>query len=94
MRNDTEESESEEPESPLKTDTSPAKRYEEDSDVAAQFKHDAVEQMIKIKQDLEGRMTTVENWKESMQVEMVTRLCEQVCLRINMNMMTHLPRVG
>ena len=35
--------------------------------------------------DMENRMTMLENWKEAMQVEMVVRLMEQVCNRINMN---------
>ena len=39
-------------------------------------------------------MTKVENWKEAMQVEMVERLMEQVCNRINLNPMAHLPKVG
>jgi len=34
---------------------------------------------------MENRMTMLENWKEAMQVEMVVRLMEQVCNRINMN---------
>ena len=39
-------------------------------------------------------MTVLEGWKESMQVEIVVRLMEQVCDRINMNVQMHLPEVG
>ena len=39
-------------------------------------------------------MTVLENWKEAMQVEMVTRLMEQVCDRINLNTEGSLPKLG
>ena len=44
--------------------------------------------------DFENRLTVLENWKEAMQVEMVVRLMEQICNRINMNVGVHLPKVG
>ena len=44
--------------------------------------------------ELENRLTVLENWKDAMQVEMVVRLMEQICNRINMNVGLHLPKVG
>ena len=46
------------------------------------------------KQDHEKRLTVVESWKESMQVEIVARLMEQVCHRINKNPESNLPKLG
>ena len=43
---------------------------------------------------MESRMTVMENWKDCMQAEMVVRLMEQVCDRINLNPGAHLPKVG
>ena len=51
-------------------------------------------QLEEFQYDMEQRMTKVEHWKEAMQVEMVERLMEQVCNRINLNPMAHLPKVG
>ena len=44
--------------------------------------------------DLENRLTVIESWKDAMQIEMVVRLMDQICDRINMNVDVHLPKVG
>lgn len=44
--------------------------------------------------EFENRITKLEGWKESMQAEIVVRLCEQVCNRINLNVPSHLPKLG
>ena len=44
--------------------------------------------------DLENRLTVIESWKDAMQIEMVVRLMDQICNRINMNVGVHLPKVG
>ena len=44
--------------------------------------------------EFENRITKLESWKESMQAEIVVRLCDQVCHRISMNVASHLPKVG
>ena len=38
-------------------------------------------------------MTVIENWKDAMQAEMVHRLMEQVCNKINLNPAAHLPNL-
>ena len=35
--------------------------------------------------EFENRITKLEGWRETMQAEIVHRLCEQVCHRISMN---------
>tara|TARA_B110000285_G_scaffold222736_1_gene277274 strand:+ start:156 stop:395 length:240 start_codon:yes stop_codon:yes gene_type:complete len=44
--------------------------------------------------DFENRLIIVENWKDSMQVEIVHRLTEQVAAKFNMNLRMHLPKVA
>ena len=45
-------------------------------------------------QNLEGRLSVVENWKEEMSVEMVNRLVSQITDRLNKNLVMYLPKVG
>ena len=49
------------------------------------------EQQNEFNYEMEKRMTVIENWKDCMQAEMVHRLMEQVCNRINLNPGAHLP---
>ena len=52
------------------------------------------EQQNEFNYEMEKRMTVIENWKDCMQAEMVHRLMEQVCNRINLNPGAHLPKIG
>ena len=45
-------------------------------------------------QSLETRLNVIESWKEEMQVEMVSRLLEQIATRLDMNLNMYLPTVA
>jgi len=44
--------------------------------------------------DFANRLSSLENWKEDMQVELVTRLLEQIATRMDMNLNLYLPKVA
>jgi len=45
-------------------------------------------------QAIDVRLSVIESWKEEMQVEMVSRLLEQIATRLDMNLNMYLPTVA